>query len=64
MVSPIPGVSEPLEYAYYTQYWTAQDTYTYGDVPTLNVSQVMNISDPSYSWYGLTNVYNSMLLTK
>jgi hypothetical protein len=63
--SPIPGVTEPLEYAYYTQagFWTSADTDKFGTPPILNTNQVLNMTDPSYSWYGLTNVYNSKLLT-
>lgn len=62
---PIEGVTEPMEYAYYTSagYWNADDQTMYGTPPMLNYTQVANISDPNYSWYGMTNSYNSMLLT-
>jgi len=38
----IPGISEPLEYAYYATtlnpYWTSHDTDRFGKPPTLNVT--------------------------
>ena len=61
---PIEGVTEPMEYAYYTSsgYWSADDQTTYGSPPMLDFNQVANMSDPNPSFYGMTNSYNSMLL--
>ena len=28
----------------------------------LNFTQVGNMTDPQFTWYGMTNAYNSMLL--
>lgn len=54
---PIEGITVPMEYSYYTSsdFWTAADNQTYVEPFLLNMTQVGNISDPSYSWYGLTN---------
>jgi hypothetical protein len=60
----IEGVTEPMEYAYYTNpgFWTADDTAEVGAPPMLTFDQVTKFSDAKYSWYGLSNQYNAMLL--
>jgi phage gpG-like protein len=60
----IVGVTEPMEYAYFTNlgYWTADDTADVGTPPELTFDQVTKFADAKYSWYGLSNQYNAMLL--
>ena len=61
---PIEGVTMPMEYYYFTNagFWTAEDTTTYGTPPALTFEQVQKFSDEKYSWYGMSNQYNVMLL--
>ena len=66
-VSDIQGIEEPLEYYYYSTepvFWSPAQNTTYGTPPKLNVTQVLNMTDSEYTWYGLTNVYNAGMISK
>ena len=53
----IPGFTKAPEYYYYTAagFYTFDDFGQFGTPPVLNSTQMANITDDSYGWYGLTN---------
>jgi hypothetical protein len=53
-----PNLEVPIapEYFFYSQF------YPNGTAPNLTYTQVLDITEGGYSWYGLNNSYNAKML--